>query len=297
MKFFDLHCDTIGECFLQNKSLKENDMHLDLKRGAYVDEHRQVLAVWMPDEYRGEAAFDYFLRVYDRFKRETAKNADNKSFKPILAVEGGSVLGGDLKRIKALSGYGVKILTLTWNAENEIAGGAYSEAGLSNFGKEAVFSLEEANITVDVSHLNRKSFFDVAKIARKPFVATHSNADIVNKFEGHKRNLSDEQIKIIRDCGGLVGLNFYEEFLDDDKAFGVEALLRQIDYFTTLSCENVLAIGTDFDGCTVCEELCGIEKIGEIKEKLILRGVGKKLADDIFFNNANSFFKTIKIPM
>lgn len=290
MKFFDLHCDTIGECFLQNKALRKNDLHLDLERSAYLEEHRQALAVWMPDEYRGEEAFRYFLKVYDCFKNETKRNADIKSFVPLLAVEGGSVLGGDLKNVEELSKRNVKILTLTWNGENEIAGGAYSEAGLSDFGRAAVAALEEADITVDVSHLNRKSFFEVASVAKKPFIASHSNADIVNKAEGRKRNLNDEQIKIIRDCGGIVGLNFYEEFLDDENAFGAEALLRQIDYFSHLSAEKVLAIGTDFDGCTVCDELCGIEKIGEIKEKLILRGVGKTLADDIFFNNANRFF-------
>lgn len=290
LKFFDLHCDTIGECFLQNKALRKNDLHLDIERGAYLEEHRQFLAVWMPDEYRGEDAFRYFLKVYDRFKSETQRNADIKSFVPLLSVEGGSVLGGDLKNVEELSKRDVKLLTLTWNGENELAGGAYSEAGLSDFGRAAVAALERSGITVDVSHLNRKSFFEVASVAEKPFIASHSNADIVNKDEGRKRNLDDEQIKIIRDCGGIVGLNFYEEFLDDEKAFGVEALLRQIDYFSHLSSEKVLAIGTDFDGCTVRDELCGIEKIGEIKEKLILRGVGKTLADDIFFNNANRFF-------
>lgn len=293
MKFFDLHCDTIGECFLQNKKLAKNDLHLDLQRAAYIEKHKQVLAVWIPDELRKEAAFDYFLKVYDCFKAQIAENAENTRFEPILAVEGGSVLGGDLKKVEELSKRGVKILTLTWNGENEIAGGAYSEAGLSEFGKKAVFALEDAGITVDVSHLNRKSFFDVAKIARKPFIASHSNADIVNKAEGRKRNLTDEQIKIIRDCGGVVGLNFYEEFLDDENKSGVEALLRQIDKFSSLSCENILAVGTDFDGCTICPELCGIEKIGEVREKLILNGVGKELVDALFYGNASSLLSPL----
>lgn len=286
MKFFDLHCDTIGECFLQNKSLWENDLHLDLKRAQCFESHSQVFAVWISDELRGNAAFEYFLKVYDFYTSQISIAAPLKSFTPILAVEGGAVLGGDIERVKELSKRKVKILTLTWNGENELAGGAYSDACLKPFGKAAVKALEDEGIVIDASHLNRKSFFDFARIATRPFIASHSNADIVNKPEGHKRNLTEEQIKVIRGFGGVVGLNFYTEFSDDENAAGVEALLRQIDYFSKISCENVLAIGTDFDGCNICDELCGVEKLEEVKERLILRGVGKALADDIFYNNA-----------
>lgn len=286
MDFFDLHCDTIGECFLQNKSLFENDLHLDLKRAGCFESYSQVFAIWIPDELRGSAAFEYFLRAYDFYTSQISNAGQLKGFTPILAVEGGAVLGGEIERVKELSKRGVKILTLTWNGENELAGGAYSESGLKPFGKTAVKALEDEGIIIDASHLNKESFFDFARIASRPFIASHSNADIVNKPKGHRRNLTEEQIKVIRDFGGVIGLNFYTEFLDDENAAGVEALIRQIDYFSRISCENILAIGTDFDGCTICNELCGVEKLERVKEKLLLSGVGKALLDDIFYNNA-----------
>lgn len=292
MKFFDLHCDTIGECRNKNIKLRSNNLHIDLLRGANLDEWKQVFAVWIPDTLRGEAAFNYFLEVFKCYKNELfCENTDIKNITPILAVEGGAVLGGDINRLYRLKECGVRLLTLTWNGKNEIASGAFTgSGGLTSFGKDVVSEVENLGITVDVSHLNRQSFFDVARVAKKPFVATHSNADIVNKEDGKKRNLSDEQIKIIRDIGGLVGLNFYESFLDDESAVGTDALLRQIEHFVGLGCEKVLAIGSDFDGCEICPELAGIEKIAEAESTLIKKGVKKDLAKNIFYNNASRFF-------
>ena len=68
MRIFDLHCDTIGECFKQGKSLKKNDLHIDLERLSKYKSYTQVFAIWIPDEYRGEQAFSYFNDVADFFK-------------------------------------------------------------------------------------------------------------------------------------------------------------------------------------------------------------------------------------
>ena len=95
---------------------------------------------------------------------------------------------------------GVRILTLTWNAENEIASGAFCEnGGLTDFGKTVIKKMENLKMVVDVSHLNRESFFDVAENTTLPFIASHSNPDIVETNAGRKRNLTDEQIEIIKE--------------------------------------------------------------------------------------------------
>ncbi len=295
MNFFDLHCDTIGECRNKNLKLRSNNLHIDLLRGAEIENWKQVFAVWIPDTLRGEAAFRYFLDVYECYKTELfCNNGDIKNITPILSVEGGAVLGGDINRLYKLKECGVKLMTLTWNGKNEIASGAFEESGgLTPFGKDVIREMENIGITVDVSHLNRQSFFDVAGIAKRPFVATHSNADIVNKEEGRKRNLTDEQIKIIGEIGGLVGLNFYDSFLDDENAAGTDALLRQIEHFNALGYENIIAFGSDFDGCRICPELSGIEKIPEAKRTLIKKGLSEKLADNIFYDNAARFFNML----
>lgn len=67
MRLFDLHCDTIGECWKQKKDLFENNLHLSLQRGSAYAPWRQVFAVFIPDSCRGEAAWNYFQGIYDDF--------------------------------------------------------------------------------------------------------------------------------------------------------------------------------------------------------------------------------------
>ena len=193
MKVFDLHCDTITECCKNCVSLYDNDMHLSLKRMEKFQKYTQIFAVWIRDEMRGEVARQYFDKVADYFYKQIEENKNvisafgDKSetkVKAILSVEGGSACGGTLDGLTHLYNRGVKLVTLTWNSPNEIASGAFSEGGFTSFGKDFVKLAEEYGIILDVSHLNRESFYDFIKISNKPFVASHSNADIVENPKG-----------------------------------------------------------------------------------------------------------------
>ena len=99
---------------------------------------------------------------------------------------------------------------------------------------------------VDVSHASDKLFFEVAAYGR-PFVASHSNSAAVQAWA---RNLTDEQLKAVADCGGVIGLNFCMDFLSDDKnAEGQRrALLAHARHILTVAGEDILALGSDFDG-------------------------------------------------
>ena len=299
MKYFDLHCDTIGECSNNNFPLRENNLHIDLQRAKEIEEYTQVFAIWIPDELRGEDAVKYFDKTADYFYNEVAKNKDlisiykeNKEtpVKAILSVEGGSACGGTLEGLYHLYERGISLITLTWNAVNEIGSGAFSEGGLTPFGKEFIKEAEKLDIVLDVSHLNRKSFFEFAEIAQKPFVASHSNADIVNNEYGKKRNLSKEQIQIIRERKGLIGLNFCCDFIEDEKASDIDSVCRQIDYFKKFECDDIIAFGFDFDGCTVNENFNGIEKIPLLYSELKKRGYEESFLHKMFYENANKFF-------
>ena len=300
MKYFDLHCDTIGECSNNNFPLRENNLHIDLQRAKEIEEYTQVFAIWIPDELRGNHAVKYFDKTADYFYNEIARNRDlislykeNKEtpIKAILSVEGGSACGGTLEGLYHLYERGVSLITLTWNAVNEIGGGAFSDGGLTPFGKEFIKEAEKLGIVLDVSHLNRKSFFEFAEIAQKPFVASHSNADIVNNEYGKKRNLSKEQIQIIRERKGLIGLNFCCDFIEDEKASDIDSVCRQIDYFKKFECDDIIAFGFDFDGCTVNENFNGIEKIPLLYSELKKRGYEESFLHKMFYENANKFFK------
>ena len=302
MKFFDLHCDTIGECCKNKYSLRKNNLHISLEKARNFESYTQVFAIWIPDELRKEKAVAYFDSVCDYYKSELLRNKDilisydslkkdEKRIKSILSVEGGAALGGTIDGLYHLYDRGVRILTLTWNAPNEIASGAFSDGGLTEFGKEVIKKCEKLKMIIDVSHLNRQSFFDVAEDTERPFIASHSNPDIVNTNSGRKRNLTDEQIEIIKNRTGLIGLNLYEAFLDIGNKTGVDALMVHLDYLLERGCENVIAFGGDFDGCDLTEGISGIESIEEIYNSLLRSGYNEELLNNLFYNNANLFFK------
>lgn len=282
MKFFDLHSDTITECFVQNKSLRKNDLDISLEKGKYLDEWIQVFAIWMPDEIRGKDAEEYYGKVYSKY-REEIKNTEN--VKPILAVEGASVLNGKIENIEKLYHDGVKIITLTWNTDNELASGCFSEndRGLTAFGKEAVTEMVKRKIIPDVSHLSEKSFYDLCEITDFPFIASHSDSYAINP---HVRNLKDEQIKIIIQRKGLVGLNFYNKFLGPGNS--VRTLIKHAEHMLNLGGEDILALGSDFDGCTINDEIKGIDKMGSLYSAF-LDYFGRKITDKIFCENANTY--------
>lgn len=299
MKIFDLHCDTIGECYKQGKSLRENNMHLDLERCSKYDLYTQVFAVWIPDELRGEQASEYFESVADLFYKELEDNNDLVSLyrdsrktpvKAILSVEGGSACAGTEKGLLRLYERGVSLITLTWNGENEIGSGAFSEGGLTEFGKRFIRLCDELGIVLDVSHLNRQGFTELVELYKGKFIASHSNADIVDNFYAHHRNLSLWQIEEIKKRKGLIGLNFCSDFIDSDGAEGVASLKKQLELFCEQGCEDIIALGSDYDGCTMHDDFCGVEKLSDVYNKLLDDGFSKELMNKLFYENAQRFF-------
>ena len=303
LRYFDLHCDTLFECEKSNLGLENNGLHVDLSKSV-AKPYIQCFAAWIPDTLRGDSAFSHFERLarvlknegnrgnivvinsYEDIKRveESGKNGG------ILTIEGGSVFGGKLENIKKAKEMGVKMVTLTWNDSNELGTGVASEdktTGLTDFGKSAVAEMEKSRIIIDVSHSSEKLFYDVCTISEKPFVASHSNS---KKICGHRRNLNDEQFLEIRRRGGLVGLNFYKDFLNDNpEAASMENVFEHADYFMSLGGENTLAMGSDFDGSEIPNDMCGIENMVALAEIFLRHNYSEGLIDKIFYKNAKDF--------
>lgn len=300
MKLFDLHCDTVYEATTKGKLLSQNDLHLDLRRGLRYSEWVQTFAFWMPDDlpveeqyalYQKElATFRGFAREDDRLTPYTGEATAGRCHY-LLAVEGGGLLGDSLDRITTLKEDGVSILTLTWNGENRIGGGALSEAGLSPFGREVVAEAERVGLLLDASHLNRKTFWELCRVTDHPFLATHSNADAICP---HPRNLTEAQIKEIVTRGGLIGLNLFHAFLSPEKECEVTDFLRHIEYFLEAGAQDCLAIGTDFDGATLPKWINGIEGI-EILAGFVVKWFGKEVCDRIFYENAVGFYQRLMV--
>lgn len=318
MRLFDLHCDTAGECYNKKIPLAENDLHISLCKGKALDEWCQVFAIWIPDELRGKDALEYFIKVLENHKNEINKNADkiklcqrfsdidealkNGKCAALTAVEGGSPFAEN-DGIYIAKEYGVKLITLTWNGENELGYGCQSgnESGLKECGKSLLRSMRDMNIVADVSHLNRAGFYDAVSSGAR-VIASHSNSEKVllktrkdseDKFFSCRRSLNDEQIKLLIECGGLIGVNFCKSFLGDDGDDGFEAVYRHISHILDLGGENVLAIGSDFDGCEINPSLAGVDKVVALKTFLSEKGIDPLFLDKIFYDNSRNFFKSI----
>ena len=205
MDFFDLHCDTAYEMYIKNEKFEDNTLAVSAKLGECFENWTQTFAIWI--EETRETPYLFYKNALSHLKKNLCGKVN-----PVFAVEGGSVIENDIDRLYELKTDGIKFLTLTWNGENLIAGGTKSAKGLTDFGKSIIKEMNKIGMAVDVSHLNDKSFYSVIEKADK-VLATHSNC---RSICNHKRNLTDEQIKLLCNKGGIIGLNFYPEFLGDN---------------------------------------------------------------------------------
>lgn len=291
MEYFDLHCDTLYKVLQDGSDFFDKRYHIDLNRVDCFNKWTQMFAIWIPDEIRGKYATELFNKAVDVFKKNRITNDKISMY---LAVENASMLAGDIGNVELLVKNDVKYVTLTWNDENELGSGAMcsNNCGITKFGKDVVKELQRNNIAVDVSHASDRLFYDVVNIVQKPIIATHSNSRTLCKA---KRNLTDEQFKIIRDMGGIVGLNFYKGFLNDDEnKSSIDDIIRHAYHFLNLGGENVLCIGSDFDGADMPRDISGIECVPAIYKRFCDE-FGANVTKKVFFDNANMYFTNFDI--
>lgn len=281
MNFFDLHCDTAYRCYCENLNLCNNVLAVSSKKAQIFDNWYQCFAIFIKDGTQNP--FEYYKNSLKNFKVQLLNKPDNLT--PIFTVEGGALIGDDLTRIETMYNDGIRALTLTWNGENQIAGGAYSGVGLKDFGKEVIKQLNQFKIMTDLSHLNKKSFFSVLELANKPII-THSCLQTVYN---HKRNIDDNQLKALVQKSGILGLCFYPEFLGQGNVF--EKIYMNVFHVLDMGFEDYLSIGSDFDGADMNKNLYDISAVPVLYQYLKSKKISDKILDKIFFNNAYNFFK------
>jgi membrane dipeptidase len=158
--------------------------------------------------------------------------------------------------------------------------------GLTDAGKRLVRECNRLRVLVDLSHLNLKGMEDVARISDAPLVATHSNAHAVTPST---RNLTDAQLDMIRDSGGIVGLNFATVFLRPDgkldPATGWDPVLRHLDHLIGRLGEDHVGFGSDFDGATVPDVIGDAGGLQALLAALTSHGFDRPLLERLAWRN------------
>ena len=265
----DCHCDTLTELYNKNASLYENEQHFDIKRQIALGGGLQFCAIYVPTEvFRYQGGLRYILCLLDKYNQEIKKLHENgidvlqvrttedagnvlkHKAATLLAIEEGGAIDGSLEALRCLYELGVRAMTLTWSNRNDIADGINEEAtgsGLTLFGKQVVAEMNRLGMLVDVSHISTAGFWSVIETSTKPIIATHSNA---KSLCSHPRNLNDEQIKALAQNGGLAGITFAGQFLEEDwRNACIESVYKHIDYTLNLiGNDEHIGFGSDFDG-------------------------------------------------
>ncbi len=304
MRLFDLHCDTLYRAFTEKGSIISNDFEISLEKGNDFDRWIECMAVWIPDNVRGESAerlvencYRLLLNELKICKKENRSVGKTETMSDIvskanimLTIEGGAALNGKIENIEKYRRMGVRAMTLTWNGRCAIGDGADVEKprGITEFGRKAVREMERCGIVVDVSHACDKLFYDVAGLARRPFIATHSNSRSVCS---HRRNLTDDQFAVIKNNGGIVGINFHKYFLADND-WCINDIIKHTEYFLSLGGEDTVAIGSDFDGGELPPDMRSIEDMHKIYNEFLRLNYSEELIDKLFFKNAYNFYQS-----
>ncbi|SDD62529.1 membrane dipeptidase [Paracoccus isoporae] len=158
--------------------------------------------------------------------------------------------------------------------------------GLTDAGKRLIEECDRLRILVDLAHLNARGVEDVARISGAPLVSTHSGAHAVS---ASTRNLTDAQLRLIADSRGVVGLNFAAGFVRPDgcrlRFDGFDPYLRHLDHMIEILGENGVALGSDFDGALMPNDLQDAAALPNLLEAMRAHGYGAELIEKIAWRN------------
>lgn len=308
LQFIDMHCDTITHLKAVRGGLRDNDGQLSLSRMRQSGYLMQCFAIFInkAKEPSPKAACDHFIDEFyaqmaenrDWIRpvttvREVRQNARQGLMSAMLTIEGGCVLEGRLENLRHFYDRGVRMLTLTWNWENELASpnDVYrrparpdSEHGLKPFGSDVVKMMNDLGMIVDVSHLGDAGIRDVLRVSRKPIAASHSNARALTDVP---RNLPDEFIAGIAANGGIIGLNYCPAFLCADGRIPTSAdLAAHARHIAQVGGIAALGLGSDFDGIeTTPRDVPDAGQLGHLDDALRQAGFAEADRALIYHDN------------
>ena len=322
MKLIDLHCDTLWKLTDPNEggNLMENRCSVSIPHMKKAGTKAQFFACFTYlEDYKEaggyEGCYNHVQEMIacmeeqtERYQdqialagsyQEMQENEEKGKISAFLTVEEGGILNGEMERLDALYGKGVRLMTPLWNYENCIGypnskDAAVMNRGLKPFGIDVVRRMDEIGMIVDVSHASDGTFWDIMKYGKRPAVASHSNCRAVCD---HPRNLTDEMIRKLAEAGGVAGLNFYGLFLSGRKESKLEAMTAHVKHMVQVGGNEFPALGTDFDGFDGMEyeDIRGIDGMELLWHALKKAGLSENQLDGIWRKNAQRVLKRLSV--
>ena len=336
MNIIDMHCDTLYQiynakregrtfCLRDTASLLVNA--LKMKAGGYLLQNFAAFVdIKEAKEVLGgeDAPYRYAKELVRIFKEQIAANSDlirpAASFAELqanqeagvasamLTLEEGGICLGDIEKLREFYQDGARMMTLTWNYENEIGyPAAMQKEGSSGYrqGEKRTYGLKETGIQflsemetfgmiIDVSHLSDDGFFDVYEHTTKPFVASHSNARALCP---HQRNLTDEMLHMLGERGGVSGLNLFPNFLTTDPKHTETPLLEiaagHIVHMMNAGGSGCVGLGSDFDGFHGESQPKDASAMQDLAWALHKKHVSDDKIDGILYQNVSRVYREL----
>lgn len=322
MKIADMHGDTIFMLRDKRKEgiwceLSKNDLHMDLEKMQKADYLVQNFALFVnqgscenPYE-EAMAEYKIFVEEMEKNKAQISqafsyedilKNQENGKLSALLTLEEGEVCLGEIKKLEEFYSYGARMMALTWNYDNSLSTANVNKMswkrnysgnrdGLTETGIEFVERMEELGMIPDVSHMSDEGIEDMLQVAKKPFVASHSNA---RSLCNHPRNLTDDFLKRMGEKGCVIGTNFASAFLKEDTDYSKnEWIADHILYMVNAAGIESVGFGTDFDGIECGLEIKDCSNMQILANLLKMRGMSEADIERVFYKNVLRLYKEL----
>jgi len=275
----DTHDDTTQRFFTKDYDLGKRNAegHVDIPRMKEGGMNAIFFSIWIDGHITGPPAVEKALDQIDAVRQNVqkysneivlARTADDVrrahaqgKIAALMGVEGGHMMGNDIRVLRIFSDLGVRYMTLTHFYNDEWADSSTDKPahnGLTDFGKDIVREMNRQGMLVDISHVSDKTFYDALELSQAPLIASHSSC---RALCNHPRNMTDDMIKALAAKGGVIQINYEKSFIDqaykdayEKESGGVVQHLSEL----TKSCNN--------------DEACVSRELSKMQKRLIAEG-------------------------
>jgi membrane dipeptidase len=264
----DTHADTPQRFLDENFDIGSTDPkdygHISLDKARTGNLGAEFFSIWVePETNQGHFArhtLDLIDSVYEQAARHPdrmmmAFNTDDiershkqKKLAALMGIEGGHSIENDIHVLRDFYRLGIRYMTLSWSNTNEWADSSGDinnpkvehHNGLTDGGKQIVLEMNRLGMLVDISHVADKTFYDAIAVTKAPVIASHSSA---RALTDHPRNMTDDMLRAVAKNGGVVQVNFYSAFIDDDYRKASDAQRKDRDGAVKAFADQMQAVG------------------------------------------------------